>query len=93
VTSAPRQPGGERPAAAAVREQALRSGVTEEMAGLARTLVAAVSHDLRTPLDSIKASSYALADPELDISGEAGRRLAALIDTQADRLAELVQNL
>jgi two-component system, OmpR family, sensor histidine kinase KdpD len=78
---------------AQLREQALRSRVTEEMASLARTLVAAVSHDLRTPLASIKASSSTLADPELRISPEAGRRLAALIDTQADRLAELVQNL
>ena len=76
-----------------LREQALRSRVTEEMAGLARTLVAAVSHDLRTPLASIKASSSTLADPELDISAEAGRKLATLIDGQADHLAELVQNL
>jgi two-component system sensor histidine kinase KdpD len=78
---------------AQLREQALRSRVTEEMAGLARTLVAAVSHDLRTPLASIKASSSTLADPGLDISPEAGRRLATLIDVQADRLADLVQNL
>jgi two-component system, OmpR family, sensor histidine kinase KdpD len=78
---------------AQLREQALRSRVTEEMAQLARTLVAAVSHDLRTPLASIKASSSTLADAELDISPEASRRLAALIDTQADRLADLVQNL
>jgi two-component system, OmpR family, sensor histidine kinase KdpD len=78
---------------AQLREQALRSRVTEEMAELARTLVAAVSHDLRTPLASIKASSSTLADPQLDIGPEAGRRLATLIDTQADRLADLVQNL
>jgi two-component system sensor histidine kinase KdpD len=78
---------------AQLREQALRSRVTEEMAGLARTLVAAVSHDLRTPLASIKASSSTLADPGLGISPEAGRRLATLIDVQADRLAKLVQNL
>jgi two-component system sensor histidine kinase KdpD len=78
---------------AQLREQALRSRVTEEMAGLARTLVAAVSHDLRTPLASIKASSSTLADPGLDITPEAGRRLATLIDVQADRLDDLVQNL
>jgi two-component system, OmpR family, sensor histidine kinase KdpD len=78
---------------AQLREQALRSRVTEEMAHLARTLVAAVSHDLRTPLASIKASSSTLADAELDIGPEASRRLATLIDVQADRLAELVQNL
>ena len=76
-----------------LREQALRSMVTEEMAGLARTLVAAVSHDLRTPLASIKASASTLADPGLDLSAEASLRLAALIDVQADRLDKLVQNL
>ncbi len=78
---------------AQLREEALRARVTEEMARLARTLVAAVSHDLRTPLASIKASSSTLADAGLGISPEAGRRLATLIDAQADRLAELVQNL
>ena len=78
---------------AQLREQALQSRVTEEMAALARTLVAAVSHDLRTPLASIKASSSTLADAGLDISPDASRRLATLIDIQADRLAELVQNL
>jgi two-component system, OmpR family, sensor histidine kinase KdpD len=55
--------------------------------------VAAVSHDLRAPLSSIKASSSTLADPELEIGDEARRRLAALIDAQADRLAALVKNL
>ena len=53
---------------AQLREQALRTRVTEEMARLAKTLVAAVSHDLRAPLASIKASSSTLADAELDIS-------------------------
>jgi two-component system sensor histidine kinase KdpD len=78
---------------AQLKEQALRARVTEEMARLAKTLVAAVSHDLRTPLASIKASSSTLADAGLDISPEGSRRLATLIDVQADRLAELVQNL
>ena len=78
---------------AQLREQALRARVTEEMAELAKTLVAAVSHDLRAPLASIKASSSTLADPGLQISDEAARGLAALIDAQADRLADLVQNL
>jgi two-component system, OmpR family, sensor histidine kinase KdpD len=67
--------------------------VTEEMAGLAKTLVAAVSHDLRAPLARIKASSSTLADPEIDIDQQVRQSLAALIDKQADRLAELVQNL
>jgi two-component system, OmpR family, sensor histidine kinase KdpD len=78
---------------AQLREQALRTRVNEEMARLAKTLVAAVSHDLRAPLASIKASSSTLADADLDIGPDAQQRLAALIDAQADRLADLVQNL
>ncbi|MHB1987850.1 MAG: sensor histidine kinase [Acidimicrobiales bacterium] len=78
---------------AQLREQALRTRLTEEIARLAKTLVAAVSHDLRTPLASIKASSSTLADAELSLSAETRQGLVTLIDVQADRLAELVQNL
>jgi two-component system, OmpR family, sensor histidine kinase KdpD len=78
---------------AQLREQALRTRLTEEMARLAKTLVAAVSHDLRAPLARIKASSSTLADDDLDIGPEARLSLARLIDGQADRLADLVQNL
>jgi two-component system, OmpR family, sensor histidine kinase KdpD len=78
---------------AQLREQALRNEVTQEVERMARMLVAAVSHDLRSPLSSIKASSSTLADPDLHLSDDARSRLAALIDTQADRLAVLVKNL
>jgi two-component system, OmpR family, sensor histidine kinase KdpD len=78
---------------AQLREQVLRTRLTEEVTRLAKTLVAAVSHDLRAPLASIKASSSTLADADLAIGPEASRRLAQLIDVQADRLADLVQNL
>jgi two-component system sensor histidine kinase KdpD len=78
---------------AQLREQALRTRVNEEMGSLAKTLVTAVSHDLRSPLATIKASSSTLSDGELDISPQARLGLAALIDAQADRLTDLVQNL
>ena len=78
---------------AQLREQALRMRLTEEMARLAKTLVAAVAHDLRAPLSSIKASSSTLSDPDLDLSPDARQGLAKLIDVQADRLADLVTNL
>src|SRR6185437_12322398 len=45
---------------AQLREQALRTRVNAEMARMARTLVAAVAHDLRAPLASLKASSSTL---------------------------------
>jgi two-component system sensor histidine kinase KdpD len=78
---------------AQLREAALQSKVTEAMARLSKTLVAAVSHDLRSPLASIKAASSTLSDPELDLPTEAQQQLAKLIDVHADRLADLVQNL
>ena len=78
---------------AQLREQVLQTRLTEEVARLARTLVAAVSHDLRAPLARIKASSSTLADDELDIGPETAQSLAKLIDAEADRLAHLVQNL
>jgi len=78
---------------AQLREQVLQTRLTEEVARLARTLVAAVSHDLRAPLARIKASSSTLADPELDIDPQARRTLAEMVDRQADRLADLVQSL
>ncbi len=78
---------------AQLREQALATRLTEEMAQLARTLVAAVAHDLRAPLASVKASSSTLADPGLELTAEARQGLARLIDVQADRLADLVANL
>jgi two-component system sensor histidine kinase KdpD len=78
---------------AQLREQALRTRLIEEMAQLAKTLVAAVAHDLRAPLSSIKASSSTLSDPDLDLSPQARQSLAKLIDVQADRLADLVTNL
>lgn len=76
-----------------LRDEALQTRLAEEMGRLAKTLVGAVSHDLRAPLTSIKASSSTLADSELDINPETTRRLAKLIDVEADRLAGLVQNL
>src|SRR6185437_11119193 len=78
---------------AQLREQALATRLTEEMAQLARTLVAAVAHDLRAPLASVKASSSTLADPGLELTAQARQGLARLIDVQADRLADLVANL
>jgi two-component system, OmpR family, sensor histidine kinase KdpD len=78
---------------AQLREEVLRTRLSEEVGRLAKTLVAAVSHDLRAPLARIKASSSTLSDAEIDLDAQARQSLAGLIDKQADRLADLVQNL
>jgi two-component system sensor histidine kinase KdpD len=78
---------------AQLREQALRAQLLEEVDRLRRSLVGAVSHDLRTPLATIKVSTSALLDTEAPLSGADAHELVGLIDVQADRLDRLVSNL
>jgi len=78
---------------AQLREEALRAKLLEEVERLAKSLVAAVSHDLRSPLASIKMSASTLCDPDLHLAPERRQELAQLIDQQADRLARLAANL
>ncbi len=78
---------------AQLREQALRTELLEEIDRLQRTLMGAVSHDLRTPLATIKISTSTLGNPHADISSEERQELLTLIDDQVDRLNRLVTNL
>jgi two-component system sensor histidine kinase KdpD len=56
-------------------------------------LLAAVSHDLRTPLAGIKASVSSLRSDDVDWSQEDQAELLAAIEEGADRLDHLVGNL
>ncbi|WP_091159938.1 sensor histidine kinase [Geodermatophilus africanus] len=56
-------------------------------------LLAAVSHDLRTPLAGIKAASSALRSTDLDLTDADRAELVETVDASADRLAALVDNL
>jgi two-component system sensor histidine kinase KdpD len=76
-----------------LRERALRARLLEEVDRLRRSLVGAVSHDLRTPLATIKVSTSTLLDPESTLGAEDASELLRLIDLQADRLDRLVANL
>ena len=76
-----------------LREQAVHAQLLEEVDRLRRSLVGAVSHDLRTPLATIKVSASTLLDPEAAVSVDEARELAGLIDGQVDRLDRLVSNL
>ncbi|HYO30068.1 MAG TPA: ATP-binding protein, partial [Thermomicrobiales bacterium] len=58
-----------------------------------RELVSWVSHDLRTPLATIKASATSLLDPEVSWTDEARAEFLHAIDEETDRLALLVDNL
>ena len=56
-------------------------------------LLDSVTHDLRTPLASIRAAAGSLMDPDLPLDDAARRARAASIDSQAERLNRLVTNL
>jgi two-component system sensor histidine kinase KdpD len=65
-----------------------------EVGNATRTaLLAAVSHDLRTPLASIKASVSSLRSGDVHWSEEDEAELLATIEESADRLEALVRNL
>ena len=84
--------------AIAVQQRELRADA-ERAAGLAEAnelrtaLLAAVSHDLRTPLSSIKASVTSLLQRDVDFTPSATRELLENIDEGSDRLNHLVGNL
>jgi two-component system, OmpR family, sensor histidine kinase KdpD len=74
-------------------ERALRSEVLEEVDRLRHALVGAVSHDLRTPLATMKVASSTLLDPPTPLSDADTDELHALIDIETDRLTRLVTSL
>jgi two-component system, OmpR family, sensor histidine kinase KdpD len=76
-------------AAAAAEESRGRAEATESH----RALLAAVGHDLRSPLTSIKAATASLLDPNLELGRTDQRELLATVDESADRLTALVDNL
>jgi two-component system sensor histidine kinase KdpD len=78
---------------ARLREQALRSELLEEVDRLRHSLLGAVSHDLRTPLATMKVASSALMDPTITLSAEDADELHGLIDVETDRLTRLVTSL
>ncbi|MGD0880849.1 MAG: ATP-binding protein [Acidimicrobiales bacterium] len=78
---------------AQLREQALRTDLLVEIDRLRHALMGAVSHDLRTPLATMKVASSILLDPPNPLSDEDTHELHALIDLETDRLTRLVTSL
>jgi two-component system, OmpR family, sensor histidine kinase KdpD len=78
---------------AQLREQALRSKLLEEADRFRRGLLGAVSHDLRTPLATIKVASSTLSTRGELLSLEDSHLLYQLIEIESERLTRLVTNL
>ena len=79
------------------RDRLLRSATQAEVYrrsdDLRRALLAAVSHDLRTPLAVIKTSVTDLLEPGIPRTEEGEREALEAIDREADRLNALIANL
>ena len=78
---------------AQLREQALRSKLLEEVDRFRQSLMGAVSHDLRTPLATIKVASSTLSHRSHSLTAEELAELYSLIEVESDRLTRLVSNL
>ena len=76
-----------------LQEDATVTLAREEGDKMRTALLAAVGHDLRTPLTTVKASASTLRDASLAISQEDRQELLAGIEEAADRLSALIANL
>jgi two-component system sensor histidine kinase KdpD len=78
---------------AQLHERVRRAELLEEADRLRHALVGAVSHDLCTPLATIKVASSTLVNPAAVLTGEDTAELHDLIDSQTDRLTRIVNNV
>jgi two-component system sensor histidine kinase KdpD len=74
-------------------EQAAKAKPLEEADKMRTALLAAVSHDLRTPLASAMAAVASLRSPDVDFSDHDKQELLAAADESHQRLYRLIENL
>jgi two-component system sensor histidine kinase KdpD len=74
-------------------EEAEAARVAVETESLRNSLLASISHDLRTPLATIMAASHALNDSKMQPDAETRARLARTVESTAQQISELVSNV
>lgn len=77
----------------ALRQEAIHAEALRESDRLKNALLGSVTHDLRTPLASIKAATSSLLEPGMIWQENQPRELITTIDASIDRLSHLVRNL
>jgi two-component system sensor histidine kinase KdpD len=78
---------------ARLRRESVRIEILQRTDALRASLVSSISHDLRTPLTSIKAAASSLLQDDVQWNDEARQSFAQAIEREADRLNRLVGNL
>lgn len=78
---------------ARLRQESLQIEVLQRTDVLRAALLSSVSHDLRTPLSSIKAAAYSLQEKDITWDDESRHSFAITIEREADRLNRLVGNI
>jgi two-component system, OmpR family, sensor histidine kinase KdpD len=78
---------------ARMSQEAAQASALAQSDELKSALLAAVSHDLRTPLASIKASATSLLDDSVAWDEETRQDFLTAIDEETDRLTLMVSNL
>lgn len=74
-------------------EAAEQSAMLRESERLSTTLLNSISHELRTPISTIKGAASSLLDPSTSIGADARQELTRDVQSAADRLNRLVENL
>ena len=78
---------------ARLRRESLRIELLQRTDALRSALLSSVSHDLRTPLSSIKAAASSLLQEDVQWNEEERKSFALSIERESDRLNRLVGNL
>ena len=76
-----------------LRTEAVAAAEATQASALRAAILQSVSHDLRTPLSSIKASVSSLLQHDVEWTDKDRSEFLATIDTEADRLNRVVGNL
>ncbi len=76
-----------------LREEAAAAEIARQSDALKSALLESVSHDLRTPLATIRAAAGTMLDPYVQLTDDDRRASALAIDQEAEHLNRLVTNL
>jgi len=78
---------------ARLAEAAEAARIAAERASLRNTLLASISHDLRTPLSAIAGAGSLIAQPEYALNSDRRTTLGSLIERKARDMSQLLSNI